>query len=657
MVFLNLSFAQTTCQNAPSLNAGEHFIGIINGSPATPLCTGGQTATNALWYKYTPTQNFQLTVTTNLLPANQNKDSRLHIYTGTCGSLSCVGGNDDISGSNLLSEFTFAAIANTTYYIVFDNRWGNNANNVYFQIIENDPAPPQGGVTFTSESVPEIIGAFKNCVVDMNGDYRDDIVTISNGNIRQLIQFPGIFDVIDYPVSNTSFMPSWSIAAGDLTKSGFNSLVYGAGQGVAVMKAAQDGTSYSLMQTNEYVFSQRGNFVDINGDGHLDIFMCHDIQPNVYYINDGNGNLTFNQGGLGDYPSGGNYGSIWFDYNNDGKVDLFVAKCGGGPERSSNTLHRNNGNGNFTDVSVASNLADPIQTWSAAVGDFNHDGWIDLMVGASSFSNGGHKLMRNNGDGTFTDVTAGSGWDTNTSTSIEHVAYDFDNDGHLDIIGGGGKILYGNGNFTFTSRTTNISVGSFGDLNDDGFIDVQIGSNINYNNGNTNKWSKITLRGIQSNRNGIGARVEIHGLWGIQIRDVQSGIGFRYMNTVNVHFGLGQHQTIEKIVIKWPSGVIDEILDPSVNTTINIIEGSTLSNEAFLSNDFSIYPNPSSDVINVQSSFELKNYEIYDVSGKLIESKDINNNQVLISNLNAGSYFIVISTTDNLRKTLKFIKK
>ena len=149
----------------------------------------------------------------------------------------------------------------------------------------------------------------------------------------------------------------------------------------------------------------------------------------------------------------------------------------------------------------------------------------------------------------------------------------------------------------------------------------------------------------------------MEGLWGIQIRDVQSGIGFRYMNTVNVHFGLGQHQTIEKIVIKWPSGVIDEILDPSVNTTINIIEGSTLSNEAFLSNDFSIYPNPSSDVINVQSSFELKNYEIYDVSGKLIESKDINNNQVLISNLNAGSYFIVISTTDNLRKTLKFIKK
>lgn len=651
-----LFFAQTTCENALVVTAGEHFIGEINGTPSTPICTGGQTAANALWYKYTPTQNYQLTITTDILPQNQGKDPRMHVYTGSCGNLSCIGGDDD-SGTNFLSIFTFAAIANTTYYIAFDNRWGNNANNVFFQIIENEALPPQPGVTFMPLSYPDINGEYKNCVVDMNGDYIDDIVSVSQGNIRTLIQWPGAFDVIDYPVPNASFLPSWSIAAGDLTKSGYNSLVYGGGQGVSVMKAQENGSGYSLIETNEYVFSQRSNFVDINGDGHLDIFVCHDVQPNVYYMNNGNGNLSFFQGGLGDYPTGGNYGSIWFDYDNDGKVDMFIAKCGGSEERSSNILLKNNGNGSFTDVSVVSGLFDPVQTWSAAVGDFNHDGWMDLLVGASSFSNGAHKLMRNNGNGTFTDVTQGSGWDTNTTTSIEFVTYDFDNDGHLDIVGGGGKIMYGNGDFTFTSINTNISNGSFGDLNNDGFIDVQVNSTVFMNNGNTNKWSKITLRGIQSNRNGIGARVEIHGPWGVKIRDVQSGIGFRYMNTLNVHFGLGEYETIDKIVVKWPSGVIDQVLNPMINATTHIVESSTLSNESFESESFIIFPNPSSDLINIQSPYELKNYEIFDLSGKLIDSKLLFNNQINISVLSVGSYFMVLTTSDNIKKTLKFVKK
>jgi len=657
LVSVNIFYSQTTCQNATNIIVGEYFITLINGEPSTPLCIDDQAASQGLWYKYTPSENFQATVTTNILPQNQGKDSRIQVYTGICGNLSCIGGSDDLDGSNYLSEFSFSAIANTTYYFVFDNRWGNNANNVFFQLIQAPPVPQLPGVTFSSVNVPEINGTYKNCVVDINGDYKDDIVVVSDGVIRQLVQFPGQFDVIDYPVETTAFLPTWSIAAGDLTKSGFNSLLYGNGQGVAVMKASQDGTSYSLIQSNEYVFSQRGNFVDINNDGHLDIFMCHDVQPNVYYLNDGNANLTFFQGGLGDYPTGGNYGSIWFDYDNDGDVDLFIAKCGGGVDRSSNTLHRNNGDGTFTDVSTASGLADPVQTWSAAVGDFNNDGWMDILVGASSFSNGGHKLMRNNGDGTFTDSTAGSGWDTNVTTNLEFVTYDFDNDGHLDVIGGGNKIMYGHGDFTFTSIPTNISNAAFGDLNDDGFIDLQTNNFIFYNNGNQNKWLKISLRGIQSNRNGIGARVEIHGPWGVKIRDVQSGIGFRYMNSLNVHFGLGQHQTIDKIVVKWPSGIVDQIFNPNVNSTSHIIEASTLSNEGFIYNDFALYPNPSSNLLNIQTNYELKNYEIFDISGKLIESNSFKNNQLNVSTLSLGTYFIVINTIDNIRKTLKFIKK
>lgn len=80
----------------------------------------------------------------------------------------------------------------------------------------------------------------------------------------------------------------------------------------------------------------------------------------------------------------------------------FIAKCRGGNTTAKiNELHRNNGDGTFTDVSISSNMADPIQTWSAAWNDFDNDGFLDAIVGASSFTDGNHKFMHNNGDGTF----------------------------------------------------------------------------------------------------------------------------------------------------------------------------------------------------------------------------------------------------------------
>jgi hypothetical protein len=225
------------------------------------------------------------------------------------------------------------------------------------------------------------------------------------------------------------------MAIADLNKDGYNDLLYGGGNGVSFLKSNGNGTGYNHSTTSDYVFSQRSNFVDLNNDGNLDAFVCHDVAPNVYYINDGNGNLTFNQGGIGDHPNGGNYGSIWIDYNNDGQSDLFIAKCRGGQNTAKiNELHRNNGDGTFTNVSSEANLSDSVQTWSSAWNDFDNDGDMDVVVGASSFSDGSHKVMKNNGDGTFTNITTGSGWDDFTGLSIEYVSYDFNNDGLIDII-------------------------------------------------------------------------------------------------------------------------------------------------------------------------------------------------------------------------------
>jgi hypothetical protein len=140
---------------------------------------------------------------------------------------------------------------------------------------------------------------------------------------------------------------------------------------------------------------------------------------------------------------------------------------------------------------------------------------MDVVVGASSFSDGSHKVMKNNGDGTFTNITTGSGWDVFTGLSIEYVSYDFNNDGFADVFTNG-YIMYNNGDFTFTPIQVPMGVAAIGDLNNDGFLDVQVGNNIYFSSGNSNNWIKLNLEGVQSNRNGIGARVEIYGSWGKQ---------------------------------------------------------------------------------------------------------------------------------------------
>src|SRR5690606_1912733 len=146
---------------------------------------------------------------------------------------------------------------------------------------------------------------------------------------------------------------------------------------------------------------------------------------------------------------------------------------------------------------------------SSAIGDFDNDGFMDILIGASSFANGGHLLKRNNGNGTFTDVTAGSGFDTFSGASYEYTAHDFDNDGFIDVAGPGGAIFINNGDMTFTLYASPCGEGAKGDLNNDGFIDVYNGGTnmVHYNQPNGNNWLKVTLEGIESNRNGIGARV------------------------------------------------------------------------------------------------------------------------------------------------------
>ena len=106
---------------------------------------------------------------------------------------------------------------------------------------------------------------------------------------------------------------------------------------------------------------------------------------------------------------------------------------------------------------------------------------------------------------------------------------------------------------TLYERSKFLVLEQLGDANNDGFLDVFNGNNLYQNNPNGNNWLKVVTIGTISNINGIGARVEITSALGTQIRDVQSGTGFRYMGSLNTYFGLGENTNISTLTIYWPS--------------------------------------------------------------------------------------------------------
>jgi hypothetical protein len=289
---------------------------------------------------------------------------------------------------------------------------------------------------------------------------------------------------------------------------------------------------------------------------------------------------------------------------------------------------------------------------------------MDVIVGVNSTSNGNTNVKRNNGDGTFTSVTAGSGYDTVSSMGREYVAQDFDNDGFLDVLGAGDTIMFGDGAFHFTPNPNTYPISDYdrpiGDLNNDGFLDIQNGTSVLLNNGNTNKWITINLQGVQSNRNGIGARVEIYGAWGKQIRDVQSGTGFQNMSTINTHFGIGQATAITQVIIRWPSGVVDSILNPAINQSLLVVENSSpLENASFTSSGFSLYPNPAKDVLNIKTNenITIKSAQVYDITGKLIINSSLSNPNINVEKLSSGTYILVLKDASGKDYSQKFIKE
>ena len=517
-------------------------------------------------------------------------------------------------------------------------------------------------VSFTNQSnlIEDYPGA-SSITVDMNGDYLDDYVRVSFTGIGiDYQQANGTFNSVFYPMTIQN-EPNWSVAAGDIDENGYTDLVLGNGSRVSFLFANADGTGYTEQTHPEYIFSQRSNVVDIDNDGDLDAFVCHDVDESHPYRNDGNQNMVMDQSLIQTLDLAGNYASLWVDYDNDGDTDMYLTKCRqgsspGDPERT-NAMYRNNGDGTFTEVAASINLADNAQSWTTIWQDFDNDGDFDAYTVNHDFEN---RFYENDGSGVFTDIIATTGIDPTDLGAWENQGADFNNDGFVDIFSEMSRELYiNNGDMTFTGIDLPFDEGAIGDYNNDGYLDVGFNGQLWINDGGTNRYIKIGLKGVQSNPNGIGARIVITGDFGMQMREVRSGTGFSHMSSLVAHFGLGTSTGVDKIEIFWPSGIIDVIENPTISTQHIYVEGENqLAVTDFEINGISLYPNPTADIINFSlNGIEGTSVNIIDINGRTVLSTVISSdNNINVETLTSGIYFAQLEI-ENKTVSYKFAKK
>ena len=334
-------------------------------------------------------------------------------------------------------------------------------------------------------------------------------------------------------------------------------------------------------------------WLDYDRDGNLDLYTGNvDCSPpetfpgNILYHNLGDGRFVdaTEEAGLdvmlqGDCGGGSSGGMVSGDFNGDGWGDLYM-----GVYLAPNRLFLNDGKGGFSDA-TSHEIADPGQANGMAVGDINNDGALDFFQSSGIFDVYRSAMFLNLGGGEFLDVTEGIGLSRLLKTGVLGPALgDIDNDGDLDlIIGNPHRLFLNEGSGSFVDRTPDSGIGtsmealSLGDYDLNGYLDV-IGGTIRdsqglyRNNGNENHWLRVDLVGIESNRNGIGARlVAISGDL-VQTREILGGLGF-YQDEMVGHFGLGQRTRIDQLEIRWPSGHVDVVTDIPADQKIRVIEG------------------------------------------------------------------------------------
>jgi enediyne biosynthesis protein E4 len=369
-------------------------------------------------------------------------------------------------------------------------------------------------------------------------------------------------------------------------------------------------------------WSVSAGFFDYDNDGKLDLFVTRYMDWDTAHSKDCGGNyhtycppgefprttnILYHNRGDGTFEDvsqrsgiaakkGHGLGVAFADHDGDGFTDIFVANDG-----MQQYLFHNNGNGTFTEVGMEAGAAlnvdgGPLSGMGVVFQDYDNDGRPDVIV--TTLPRQTYAVFHNDGNGSFSDqglqtgVRMLSGVTSGWGVGLE----DFDNDGQKDLFVIQGHVLDNvekidpslhyleppllalnhNGRFERTDAGSDALISgrgaAFGDLNNDGWIDVVttvLGQHpqVFMNRGGTARWLTITLRGTRSNRDGLGARVQVNG----QTRFATTAGSYESANDKRLHFGLGNAKTA-KVEVFWPSGAHQILNDVSVNQFLEIRE-------------------------------------------------------------------------------------
>jgi hypothetical protein len=301
--------------------------------------------------------------------------------------------------------------------------------------------------------------------------------------------------------------------------------------------------------TNAYRFSPR--FSDVDGDGNPDLAIAADFETSQLFWNNGDG--TFTDGtiaaNVGTDKAG--MGSTIGDYDGDGDLDWYVTAIldpARDPEAADagNRLYRNEGNRVFSEQTDAAGVWPEGWWWGTTWLDYDNDGHLDLMATngmPNVFDSDPTTLWHNNGDGTFTDVTTAQGV-TDTAQGRGLLTFDYDSDGDLDTM----VINYGGAPVFYRNDSTN-----------------------------GNAWLRIKTQGTESNRDGIGARIIIDPDSTVtgdeQLREIDGGSNFLSQSELTAHIGLGALAgNVDNITIYWPSGIVQQFFDVTPNQVLLAME-------------------------------------------------------------------------------------
>jgi enediyne biosynthesis protein E4 len=297
---------------------------------------------------------------------------------------------------------------------------------------------------------------------------------------------------------------------------------------------------------------------DFDGDGRPDLYVANDAGANYLYRNNGNGTFTdvALQAGTALSEDGKEQGSMGIavgDYDHSAGWSIFVTNFAD----EYNALYHHDKGFQFTDVSFASRTAKSRTSfvgWGTHFLDYDNDGWLDLLVmnghvypqveraGAATPYAQPKLLLRNNQNGTFTDVTSTAGTALNmAAVSRGSAAGDLDHDGDLDIV-------------------VNNLDGAPTILRNDG--------------GNRQNFLVVDLEGRTDNRSAVGAIVTVRAGNLVQRAERRSGDSYLSHSDARLHFGLGERTRVDSIEVRWPSGTVQRFGGTAANAFVKIVQGS-----------------------------------------------------------------------------------